>query len=180
MKITDLRIGMEVHHPNHGTGTVKALTEQIAKIDFDGSLIEVDPGLSELEPADATAKIAGLDRPLGDLIREIVDAAYSKIPVEDPAVSVEGLGRRWRGGRMVLHPADPTLQAKEVDLETFFHKIVMMRNNFRLLEQKVNGHKELSSADKFDLQQYITRCYGSMTTFNILFRDKDEYFSGQG
>lgn len=180
MKITDLQIGMEVHHPNHGTGTVKALTEQIAKIEFDGSMIEVDPGLSDLEPAHATAKIAGLERPLADLIGEIVNAAYAKIPTDDPRATVEGLGKRWRGGRMVLQPADSSLQAKEIDLETFFHKIVMMRNNLRVLEQKVNGNKELSSADKFDIQQYITRCYGSMTTFNVLFKDKDDYFSGQG
>jgi hypothetical protein len=180
MKITDLRIGMEVRHPNYGAGTVKALTEKIAKIDFDGSTIEVDPGLSELTPAQATAAIGGLEKPLADLITEIVDAAYAKIPVDDPNATVTGLGNRWRGGKLVLHPADPALQAKEVDLETFFHKIVMMRNNFRVLEQKVNGNKELSSADKFDIQQYITRCYGSMTTFNILFKDKDDYFSGQG
>lgn len=180
MKITELTIGMEVHHPNHGTGTVKALTESIAKIDFDGRMIEVDPGLSDLEPADATATLKGLDRPLKDLIHEIVEAAYAKIPVDDPNATVDGLGKRWRGGHMVLKPSDPALQAKEIDLETFFHKIVMMRNNFRVLEQKVNGHKELSSADKFDLQQYITRCYGSLTTFNILFKDKDDHFSGQG
>ena len=180
MKITDLRIGMEVRHPNHGVGTVRALTQKIAKIEFDGSLIEVDPGLSEVTPAEATAMIGGLERPLADLISEIVETAYAKIPVDDPRASIEGLGKCWRGGKLILQPADPELQAKEIDLETFFHKIVMMRNNFRVLEQKVNGQKELSSADKFDLQQYITRCYGSMTSFNILFKDKDDYFSGQG
>src|SRR5207237_207010 len=75
-----------------------------------------------------------------------------------------------------MQPADSSLQSKEVPLETFFHKIVMIRNNLRVLEQKVNASDKLSEADKFDPQQYITRCYGSLTTFNILFKHKDDQF----
>ena len=179
MKIEELHIGMQVKHPQHGLGTVKGLTEHSASIQFNDALRDVAPGLSDLMPAEATASVRGLERPLRPFITELIEETIRRLGLAKPDEVVEQLGNRWRGGMLVLKSADPTLQPKEVELETFFHKIVMMRNNLRVLEQKVNGVEALSSADKFDLQQYITRCYGSMTTFNVLFKDKDDQFSTQ-
>src|SRR5207302_9196085 len=114
--------------------------------------------------------------PLDALIRQTTQAVIDALGLEKSETAVEGLGQRWQNGTLLLQPADSSLQAKEVPLETFFHKIVMIRNNLRVLEQKVNASDKLSEADKFDLQQYITRCYGSLTTFNILFKNKDDQF----
>lgn len=87
------------------------------------------------------------------------------------------LGERWEGGIMILKPKDPSLKPKEVPIEQFFHKIVMVRDRLRVIEQRVNASK-LSDEDKVNLQQYITRIYGSLTTFNVLFRYKEQYFVG--
>jgi hypothetical protein len=88
------------------------------------------------------------------------------------------LAKKWEGGKIEIWPKDPGLEAKEIPIDTFFHKIVMLRDRLRVLESKINGHDKLNAQDKIDLQQYITRCYGSLTTFNVLFKEKLDQFVG--
>jgi hypothetical protein len=90
------------------------------------------------------------------------------------------MGNKWSGGKLEIWPKDPSQGAKEVSLDAFFHKIVMVRDRLRVLEQQINGHPKLDDEDKLHLQQYVTRCYGSLTTFNVLFRNKEDHFKGTG
>ncbi len=177
LNIESLHIGMKVLHPRYGVGVVKALTEHTADISFDDAPRTLDPATAELASAEAAAELTGLQMPLANLIRDTTQAVVDALGLEKKDAVVEGLATRWQRGNLVMQSADTSLQPKEVPIETFFHKIVMIRNNLRVLEQKVNASDKLSDADKFDIQQYITRCYGSLTTFNILFKNKEDQFS---
>ena len=180
LTIQSLHIGMKVLHPRYGVGQVKALTEHTADISFDDAPRTLASESSGLESAEATASLNQLQMPLANLMREMAEATVEALGLEKKDVVVEGLANRWQRGSLIMKSADESLQPKDVPIETFFHKIVMIRNNLRVLEQKVNASDKLSDADKFDLQQYITRCYGSLTTFNILFKNKDDHFSTGG
>ena len=177
MTIESIRIGMRVRHPQYGSGTVKTISEVVAEIQFDdGTKRAVAPEPSGLEPLDPAVTVSGLNVPLAQFISQTLDVAVAKLGLQKPDAIVEKLGLRWHGGKLVLHPSDPTLQTKEVPLEVFFHKVVMIRNNLRVLEQKINAHEKLTDGEKVVMQQYITKSYGSLTTFNILFKDKEDQF----
>jgi hypothetical protein len=125
MKIEDMRIGMQVRHIQYGVGVVRSLNEHTADVRFDTGQHTVEPVAAGLEPAEPTAVISPLSMPVGLLIQHTVDAAVEKLGLEKPGAVVDKLGARWHGGRLVMHPADPALQTKEVPLEVFFHKIVI-------------------------------------------------------
>ncbi len=179
MKIEALHVGLKVRHPQYGVGTIKALAEHTAEVRFDDSITRtISPEASDLQLADPSMVVTGLSQPLAQFVEETVRALLDRWGVARPDAIVDQLAARWHRGRLVLHPADPALQTKEVPIEAFFHKIIMMRNNLRVLEQKLNAHEHLTDAEKIEMQQYITRCHGSMTTFNLLFKNKEDQFTG--
>lgn len=125
----------------------------------------------------AFAPLPPLPEELTDMTREEFAEAIREALREE--ASDVRLAPRWEGGTAVLKPGDPSTQPKEVPLDALFHKIVMIRDRLRVLEQRVNGHPKLTDAEKVEMQQYVTRCYGSLTTFNLLFREEKDRFVGE-
>ena len=167
---------MKITHPHHGEGIVEKVSEGSAEIRFGNELRTIDPRLADIQVPEPTVRIGNAEIPLKKFIASVVEEVAGRLDVEKADAVVAGLGSRWHGGRLVVHPADASLQPKEVPLETFFHKIVMVRNNLRVLEQKINAHEKFTDGEKVEMQQYITKSYGSLTTFNILFKEKEDQF----
>ncbi len=178
MKIVDLRPGLQVLHPQYGLGDVKLLTEKTAEILFnEGRKTLTEDLVAELKPAEPRARLEGLEKPLRDLIAEVVEATTEKLNlVLDKDEFSPQLAPRWVGGKIIIYPNDPALVNKEVELEVFFRKIVLVRDYLRVLEQKINSHPKLNDAERVELQYYITKSYGSLTTFNLLFKEKEQTF----
>lgn len=167
-------LGTRVQHNVHGEGIVSAI---------DGDFVNVffrEVGDKEIASDFAGMRITELagEAPTG-LSMEDVEEALSNVLHKYGALSeIVELGDKWKNGSLILKPYDDTLQSKEVPIDSFFRKIVMVRDRLRVLEQNINSHAVLSDEEKVHLQQYITRAYGSLTTFNILFKEKRHQFKG--
>ena len=176
MELYDIGIGARVKHPTMGVGVVYAIDERTVHIFFrehgEQPISRSFEGLVTIAPG-VEIGAAELD------IDSVKDALRAVLREENMPQRPVHLARRWQRGMLEIKSADPGIKSKEVPIEDFFHKIVMIRDRFRVLEQKINAHPALSEAEKVELQQYITRCYGSLTTFNILFEDKEDHFVGQ-
>ena len=118
-----------------------------------------------------------LPEELTDMTREEFAQAIREVLKEE--TGEVRLAPKWEGGTVVLKPGDAQTQPKEVPIDALLHKVVMIRDRLRVLEQKINANEKLSDAEKVDLQQYVTRCYGSLTTFNLLFREERDKFVGE-
>lgn len=168
-----LGIGSRVKHPAFGDGVVVRLhvaAYEVCFIQFGLKMVGKDySGWQVVEriPAEEPVTFTEAEESLMRILRAWAGVSLEKIPLSD----------RWKNGKMIL-TADG-VQPKEIPIDTFFHKIVMMRDRLRVLEQNINAHKKLDDEDKVNLQQYITRCYGSMTSFNLLFKNKEDYFAGE-
>lgn len=172
----ELGIGTRLTHPKYGDGVVVGLQENYYEIYFpDHGEKEISKNFDQMivvkaveKPEEDTVSLETIEKIIFNILEPVI-ATQEKIY----------LGERWAGGKLVMQPANKDLQSKEVPIETFFHKIVMVRDRLRVMEQKINASK-LSDEEKVELQQYITRIYGSLTSFNILFRFKEDQFKGTG
>jgi len=170
----DLGIGSRVKHPAYGDGVIIGLEPSSYKVCF------VKYGIKplgkeykswEIIEAVESEKALTYDRLEKSLVKILRDW-HGIGPLAD-------IAEKWKGGKIIIQPHDENLKGKELSIEDFFHKIVMIRDRIRVMEQRINSSKNLAEEEKANLQQYLTRIYGSMTTFNVLFRDKEDYFVGE-
>ncbi|WP_309641362.1 hypothetical protein [Flavobacterium sp.] len=168
-----LGIGSRIQHKEYGKGVVTNVSSKEYWVTF------IENGLETIDI---------------DSEFEVIDAAENEVDtvsfydVEQSLLSIlkkwNGLGEpvaiddKWKGGKMILEPGKAGLASKEVPVDAFFHKIVMLRDRLRVMEQKINA-SNLEEIEKVELQQYITRIYGSLTTFNVLFKSQNDYFVGE-
>lgn len=175
-----MKVGTRVDHERYGEGVISFDSLSVCKIIFvRGGEIQFSKSNLELEVLSEPDEDSGNNETSGLTLNDVEVALEGILNKYQGSGEIVPLGEKWSGGVMNLQPADKNLKGKDIPLEVFFHKIVMLRDRLRVMEQQINSNTKLSDEEKVNLQQYITRCYGSLTTFNILFADKEQYFVGQ-
>jgi hypothetical protein len=171
MKI--LGIGSRINHSEYGKGVVTNVTSQhywVTFIENGLETIDLDSEFDIIEAADGdvdTVSFSEVESSLVQILKKWSDVS-EVVPIAD----------KYKGGKIILEPSDASLKPYELPIDTFFHKITMVRDRLRVMEQRINA-SDLDEQGKIDLQQYITRIYGSLTSFNILFKSNTHNFVGQ-
>lgn len=167
-----LGIGSRIKHIDLGLGVVTNVTSKHYWVTF------IENGLETIEIDSEFEIIEAVEGEVDAVSFYDVEKSLKKILERWSDVSqIVPIADKWKGGKIILEPGTNT-QNKEVPIDTFFHKITMVRDRIRVMEQKINA-SNLDEAEKIDMQQYITRIYGSLTTFNVLFKNANDYFVGE-
>ena len=169
-----LRIGSRIDHPQYGKSVITNLTAELYWVTFiEGGLetITLDAEFEVIETADVdvdSVSFFDIEKSLTNILKKWSDASEI-VPIAD----------KYKGGKIILEPKNTDLKPYELPIDTFFHKITMVRDRLRVMEQRINA-SDLEEQAKIDLQQYITRIYGSLTSFNVLFKNSNHNFKGAG
>ena len=175
MSDQELGIGSRVRHPEFGEGVIINIKPKTYYVVFmQRGRIEVAKSYVNLEILDAVEPESDLVS-LSDVERIITNIIKRYSDIQETIQ----IGDKWKGGKFILQPANQGLKGKEVPVDVFFNKIIMLRDRLRVMEQRINAHEKLTEEDKVNLQQYLTRIYGSLTTFNVLFKNDDDHFVGE-
>ena len=169
-----LGIGSRINHSEYGKGVVTNVTSKHYWVTF------MDNGLETIDLDSDFEVIEAVEDEVDTIsFSEVEQSLISILKRWSDASSITPIADKWKGGNLVLKPGDANLSEKDIPIDTFFHKIVMVRDRIRVMEQKINSSNNLDDQEKVDLQQYITRIYGSLTTFNVLFKNQSDNFVGE-
>ena len=171
MKI--LGIGSRIQHPEYGKGVITNVSSKeywVTFIEKGLETIAIDSEFEVIEAAENEVDTISFY----DVEQSLLSILKKWNGLSEPVA----IGDKWKGGKIILDPGQVGLASKEIPIDTFFHKIIMVRDRVRVMEQKINA-SNLEEIEKIELQQYITRIYGSLTTFNVLFKSQNDYFVGE-
>lgn len=168
-----LGVGSRVKHLSYGTGVVIHVHKRVYEICF------IEQGIKTVSKEHGLDVIERIEPEYNISFNEAEESLMKILREWSDVTELVPLGDKWKDGIMILRPGDSSLKEKEIPIDAFFHKIVMLRDRLRVMEQRINAHEKMNDEDKINLQQYITRIYGSLTTFNVLFKYKTDNFEGE-